>query len=124
MKICIDPGHSGKFEPGAVHYGENGEILEHELPAFNFKLALNQLRKQDNPNIGALICKIIQRHLDLKMQFVGNISFDDRVHNAVCKKMPFLDLYPYTQTALDLRDCHKNLLSMFETPPILQNAVD
>jgi flagellar biosynthesis protein FlhG len=103
---------------------ENGEILEHELRAFNFKLALNQLRKQDNPNIGALICKIIQRHLDLKMQFVGNISFDDRVHNAVCKKIPFLTLYPYTQAALDLRDCHKNLLSIYEAQPILQNAVD
>ena len=31
MKICIDPGHSGKFEPGAVHYGESGEILEADL---------------------------------------------------------------------------------------------
>jgi flagellar biosynthesis protein FlhG len=103
---------------------EKGEILEHELRAFNFKLALNQFRKQDNPNIGALICKIIQRHLDLKMHFVGNISFDDRVHNSVCKKIPFLDLYPYTQAALDLRDCHKNLLSIYEAQPILQNAVD
>jgi flagellar biosynthesis protein FlhG len=103
---------------------EKGEILENELRAFNFKLALNQLRKQDNPNIGLLICKIIQRHLALKMHFVGNISFDERVHNAVCKKTPFLDLYPYTQTALDLRNCHKNLLSINESEPILQNAVD
>ncbi|MGZ3592612.1 MAG: AAA family ATPase [Syntrophales bacterium] len=103
---------------------EKGEILENELRAFNFKLALNQLRKQDNPNIGALICKIIQRHLALKMHFIGNISFDERVHNAVCKKIPFLELYPYTQTTLDLRNCHKNLLSINEPEPILQNAVD
>jgi flagellar biosynthesis protein FlhG len=103
---------------------DKGEILENELRAFNFKLALNQLRKQDNPNTGALICKIIQRHLALKMHFVGNISFDDRVHNAVCKKIPFLDLYPYTQTTLDLRNCYKNLMSANETEPILQNAVD
>jgi flagellar biosynthesis protein FlhG len=103
---------------------EKGEILENELRTFNFKLALNQLRKQDNPNIGALICKIIQRHLALKMHFVGNISFDERVHNAVCKKIPFLDLYPYTQTTLDLRTCHKNLLTIDEAEPILQNAVD
>ena len=103
---------------------EKGEILENELRTFNFKLALNQLRKQDNPNIGALICKIIQRHLALKMHFVGNISFDERVHNAVCKKIPFLDLYPYTQTTLELRTCHKNLLTINEAEPILQNAVD
>ncbi len=103
---------------------EKGELLENELRAFNFKLVLNQVRKQDNPNIGALICKIIQRHLALKMHFLGNISFDDRVHSAVCKKIPFLDLYPYTQTTLDLRNCHKNLLSVNEAEPILQNAVD
>jgi flagellar biosynthesis protein FlhG len=103
---------------------EKGEILENELRGFNFKLALNQLRRQDNPNIGALICKIIQRHLALKIHFVGNISFDERVHNAVCKKIPFLDLYPYTQTTLDLRSCHKNLLAIDEAEPILQNAVD
>ncbi len=103
---------------------EKGELLENELQAFNFKLALNQLRKQDNQNIGVLISKIIQRHLALKMHFVGNISFDERVHNAVCKKIPFLDLYPYTQTTLDLRNCHKNLLSVNEVEPILQNAVD
>jgi flagellar biosynthesis protein FlhG len=103
---------------------KKGEILENELRAFNFKLALNQLRKQDNPNIGTLICKIIQRHLALKMHFVGNISFDEGVHNAVCKKIPFLDLYPYTQTALDLRNCHKNLMSVSKAEPILQNVVD
>jgi MinD-like ATPase involved in chromosome partitioning or flagellar assembly len=103
---------------------EKGEILENELRAFNFKLALNQLRKQDNPNIGSLICKIIQRHLALKMHFIGNISFDERVHNAVCKKIPFLELYPYTQTTLDLRNCHKNLMSINEAEPILQSAVD
>ena len=103
---------------------EKGEILENELRAFNFKLALNQLRKQDNPNTGALICKIIQRHLALKMHFVGNIAFDDSVHNSVCKKIPFLDLYPYTQTSLDLRNCCKNLMSANGTEPVLQNAVD
>jgi hypothetical protein len=44
--------------------------------------------------------KIVEKHLTLKMRFLGNIAFDDRVHNAVCKKTPFIHLYPYTQTAL------------------------
>ncbi len=83
---------------------EKGDILERELSAFEFSLVVNQCHRQDNPNIGPLICRIIQRHLTIKMKFLGNIAFDDRVHNAVCKKMPFLDLYPYTQTALDLRE--------------------
>ena len=53
------------------------------------------------------------------MRFLGNIAFDDRVHNAVCKKTPFIDLYPYTQTALDLRECGKILTAT--TCPSIRN---
>jgi flagellar biosynthesis protein FlhG len=93
---------------------KKGENLEKVLREFHFKLVLNQLRKQDNPNTGVFICKIIERHLSLRMHFLGSISFDDRVHNAICKKMSFLDLYPYTQTALDLRECSKNMQSILK----------
>ncbi|MBI4633762.1 MAG: AAA family ATPase [Deltaproteobacteria bacterium] len=104
---------------------EKSALLEHALGAFHFKLALNQLRKQDNQNTGALICKIIEKHLTLKINHIGNVSFDDRVHSAVCKKMPFMELYPYTQTTLDLRECCRMLLSAEEAAsPALQNVVD
>ena len=104
--------------------GEKGEILEKALQDFHFKLVLNQMRKTDDPKIGVLICKIIERHLSLRMHFIGNISFDDQVHNSVCKKAPFLDLYPYTQTALDLRDCCRSILSITnETTSNLQASV-
>jgi flagellar biosynthesis protein FlhG len=101
---------------------EKGEVLERSLRDFNFRLILNQLRKQDNPNIGALVCKVIERHLSLKMHFIGNIGFDDQVHSSVCKKIPFIDLYPYTQTASDIRGCCKKILE--ETPSLFQSIVD
>jgi flagellar biosynthesis protein FlhG len=101
---------------------EKANILERELQTLNFKLAVNQARKHDNPNIGELICKIIERHLSLKMSFIGNISFDDHVHNAVCKKVPFIELYPYSQTSLDLRDCNKCLFSINERRSVAQNT--
>jgi len=90
---------------------ERGELLAGELESFQFKLIVNQHRKQDNPHIGTMICKIISRHLNLKMVFLGNVAFDDRVHNAVCKTSLFIDLYPFTQTVHDLRQSLRNLLS-------------
>ncbi len=95
---------------------EKGLILERELRSFEFKLVVNQHRKQDNPGIGKVICRIIERHLNLKMHFLGNVGFDDRVHVAVCKTAPFIDLYPYTQTALDLRECCRQLLALQDRP--------
>jgi flagellar biosynthesis protein FlhG len=88
---------------------EKGRNLEEALQAFHFKLVLNQIRKQDHPRMGALICRIIEKHLGLPMQFIGNISYDDRVHDAVCQKVPFLQKYPHTQTALDLKKFCKNI---------------
>jgi len=85
------------------------EMLREELRSFRFKLVVNQFRKQDNPQIGAMICKIISRHLDLDMEFIGNVAFDDRVHNAVCKTGLFIDLYPFTQTVHDLRQCVRRI---------------
>jgi len=102
---------------------ERGKIIEQILRDFDFKLVLNQLRKQDDPNIGMLICKIIERHLALKMHFVGNISFDDQVHNSICKKIPFLHIYPYTQTASDIRRCYENILALKETRSFVQDIL-
>jgi flagellar biosynthesis protein FlhG len=103
---------------------EKGALLQRELGNFHFKLAINQLRKQDGTNIGALICKIIEKHLALRMQHIGNITFDDRVHTAVCKRTPFIEMYPHAQTALDLRECCRNLLPENEANPLRQKVAD
>jgi flagellar biosynthesis protein FlhG len=90
---------------------EKGEMLEETLNAMEFSLLMNQQRKQDNSNIGEFICRIIENHLSLKMHFLGNVTFDDRVHHAICEKRPFLDLSPHSKTALDLKNCFKKMLS-------------
>jgi flagellar biosynthesis protein FlhG len=40
---------------------EEGRMIERILKAFQFKLVLNQVRRQDNPKIGALICGLTTR---------------------------------------------------------------
>jgi flagellar biosynthesis protein FlhG len=89
-----------------------GTIIERILKAFQFKLLLNQVRRQDNPKIGVLICKIIEKHLGLKIQFIGNVNFDERVHEAVCRKESFIDKYRYSQVTLDLEAVIKGIMGM------------
>ena len=93
---------------------EEGRIIERILKAFQFKLVLNQIRRQDNPKIGVLICKIIEKHLGLKIQFIGNVSFDERVHEAVCRKESFVEKYSYSQATLDLKVIIKGMTGMTE----------
>ena len=61
--------------------------------------------------MGVLICRIIEKHLGLPMQFIGNIAYDDLVHDAVCQRVPFLGKYPHTQAALDLKKLCKHILA-------------
>ncbi len=90
---------------------EKGEIVNDALRRFHFKLVLNQLRKQDNPKTGGLICRIIEKHLGFSVQFVGNIAYDERVHDAVCQKAVFLDKYSFLQTANDLKKFCTHILA-------------
>ena len=93
---------------------EEGRMLESTLKAFQFKLVINQMRREDNPKIGVLICRIIERHLGLKIQFIGNVSYDESVHEAVCRKEPFIDHYRYSQATLELKAVVKGIVGMTE----------
>jgi flagellar biosynthesis protein FlhG len=91
-------------------YPQTYAQLENDLRALRFKLILNQLRKQDNPALGQQICKIIEKHLGLHVEFAGNVAYDDHVHDAICQRVSFLDRYPYTRTACDLRELSKQIV--------------
>ncbi len=90
---------------------EKGRVLEETLHGFQFKLVVNQLRKQDNPKIGGLICQIVERHLSLRMQFIGNVSFDERVHEGLCSKGLFVDRYGYSQVTADLKALARGIVN-------------
>lgn len=96
---------------------EKGALLEKTLQGLRFKLVVNQLRKQDNPNLGPMICRIIEKHLGINMQFLGNISFDDRVHDAVCRRVSYISKYPYTQTSVDVKEFCNCLLNLRQADP-------
>ena len=84
--------------------------LERTVSSFKFKLILNQLRKQDNLDIGAQICQIIDKHLGIHIEFAGNVSYDDHIHDAICHRVSFLDRYPHTRATSDLRELSKRIV--------------
>lgn len=96
---------------------DKGAVLEEALQGLRFKLVVNQLRKQDNPNLGPMICRIIEKHLGINMQFFGNVSYDDRVHDAVCRRVSYISKYPYTQTSIDVQEFCKCLSNLREADP-------
>lgn len=90
-------------------YPDTGRQLENDFASYKFKLIFNQLHKQDNAALGPQICKLIEKHLGFKVDFAGNIAYDEHVHDAICQRVSFLDRYPYTRTAGDLRELSKQI---------------
>jgi flagellar biosynthesis protein FlhG len=88
-------------------------LIKKDFSSFCFKLILNQLRKQDNTDLGEQICKIIKKHLGFSVDFAGNISYDEHVHDAICQRVCFLDRYPHTRAANDLRELNRSMSSSF-----------
>ncbi len=88
----------------AQRHLDKHEQLQDAFSAFRFKLIINQLRKHDNAALGAQMSRIIEKHLGLHVEFAGNVAYDDHVHDAICQQVSFLERYPYTKTASDLRD--------------------
>ncbi|HEU18799.1 MAG TPA: MinD/ParA family protein [Deltaproteobacteria bacterium] len=101
---------------------EKAMIMKQTLQSLNFKLIVNQHRKQDRPDLGQLMATLARKHLALKMDFWGNVSFDDRVHTAICSKVPFIQKYPYTRTATDLREICDSIMLLAEQTEEFQYA--
>lgn len=93
----------------AQDYPESHRDLRNDFDAFRFRLMVNQLRKRDNTVLGLHICRVIEKHIGLRVEFTGNVSYDDHVHDAVCQRVSFLDRYPYTKTAGELRAASRQI---------------
>ncbi len=91
---------------------ERGRMIEGALQAFQFRLVINQLRKQDHPEIGSLICKLVAKHLRLNIQWIGNVGYDDLVHGGFFAREPFVEKYPFSRAAMDLKAVTKGILGV------------
>ncbi len=84
------------------HYPEKGKSLQANLSGYKFSFVLNEFRRQVNPDLGEKIEKVCNRHFYSDFQFLGNVSYDDRVYDSVFSKKIYIQRYPYTPTATDL----------------------
>jgi flagellar biosynthesis protein FlhG len=86
-----------KHDPGKEAF------LRNTLNEFKFKLIFNQFRNNVDATLGAQFENICNRHFYSIFQFIGNISYDSRIHDAIFSKILYIHKYPHTQSAADLK---------------------
>ena len=92
-----------KYDP------EKGRLLQNKLGEVQFKFVLNQFRKQTDSTLGDKIEKVCNRHFYSKFSFLGHVSYDEKVHDAIFSKDIYINKYPYSLTAMDLQNISKKI---------------
>lgn len=87
-----------KYHPDKETY------LKDTLGKFNFKFILNQFRKNIDPTLGNKIEAVCNRHFYSDFQFLGNVRYDERVHDALFSKTLYVQKYPHTPSCADLNN--------------------
>jgi len=78
-------------------------FLKDRLREFNFKLILNQFRRNYDNNLGQKIEAVCNRHFYSTFQFLGNISYDERVVESIFARKLYAHKYPYTTASIELK---------------------
>ncbi|MBW2028447.1 MAG: P-loop NTPase [Deltaproteobacteria bacterium] len=100
------------------HDQEKGDVLKEYLNQFDFKLILNQFRKHTDGTIGKKIEKVCTRHFFSNFEFLGNIHYDERVHDAVSSRKVYMTKYAYSVTALDLQNIAERIIKDSTVPKV------
>ena len=73
---------------------EMGERLEHELARFRPKIIMNQVRSQQDIDIGFSIQNVCKRYFGLNIDYTGYLDYDSSVWQSVKKRRPLLMEFP------------------------------
>ena len=109
LKMYIDKSNDPTIRlPNIIEFvieqdPDKGKLLRSKLSEYKFRFILNEFRKQINPRLGDNIERVCNRHFYSKFQFLGNVSYDERVHDSIFSKRIYMKKYPYTPTATELQ---------------------
>ncbi len=86
------------------------KLLNREHGVFRFRVLANMVKtSQDGHNLFAKLSKVTDRFLDVAMQYMGCVPFDDSVKRAVQRQRAVLEAYPRSKAALAFKSMAKKV---------------
>jgi len=102
----------------AKHHPEKEKLLHSKLEELSFRFIINQFRKQEDATIGIKIKKVCNKHFFPSFQFLGNIGYDERVHDSIYARNIYMNKYPFSMTAVELQNVAKKITENEESPAL------
>lgn len=92
-----------KYDP------ENIAFLKDRIGRFQFKLILNQFRRNADFSLGEKIETVCNRHFYSPFEFWGQVAFDERVIDSIYARKLYVKSYPATVTTMELKQIAESL---------------
>jgi len=89
---------------------EAAQHLREHLLGFRPGLIINEVRAEDDRELGRSLKTICRRHFGVEADFLGGVEYDDNVWQSVRKRQPLLLAYPHSRPARSIRQIADNLL--------------
>lgn len=105
-----------KFDP------EKEAFLKERIARFQFKIILNQYRKNADPDLGDKIKIVCNRHFYSPFEILGRVDFDERVIDSIYARKLYVGKYPDTVTTRGLKQIAGLLAHMQQAQSASQKA--
>jgi len=95
------------------------KLLNRDHGLFRFRVLANMVKtSQDGHNLFAKLTKVTDRFLDVALQFVGSIPFDESVKRSVQRQRAVIEAYPRAKASL----AYKSLAKKVDSWPLPTTA--
>jgi flagellar biosynthesis protein FlhG len=99
-----------KYDP------EKERFFKARIGRFQFKLILNQFRKNVDTSLGDKIETVCNRHFYSPFEFLGGVAFDERVIDSIYARKLYVKNYPATITTMELKQIAESLTNHQPAP--------
>ena len=91
------------------------ELLIDKLSQLKFKVILNLFKKTSDPNLGAKIVAVCNRHFYSRFEFLGNIRYCDGINDSAISNTLFVLQHPIAPASIDLKEIVSKLNTRIST---------
>ncbi len=86
------------------------KVMKKKYQCNNFHILANMVRSiKDGKDLFHKLFRVAEQFLDVRLDYLGAIPFDEQVHQSVKKQKPVLIAYPDSQAAVSLRELAKEV---------------
>jgi len=86
------------------------KVLNREHKIVRFNVLANMVKtSQEGRDLFATLSSVCNRFLDVTLNYLGSIPFDDNVRNSVRKQKPLLDAFPRSPAAIAIKSLAKKV---------------